>query len=89
MRGPKPTTNRGRRAGGREIRAWVSAEEHERIVATLHNETMDTFVRKAALEWADSRAAVMELLRETFDTDSTRMVADDIDHGEHRREVKS
>ena len=58
MRGPKPTTNRGRRAGGREIRAWVSAEEYARIVAALDGESMDAFVREAALERADRGVAV-------------------------------
>lgn len=32
-RGPKPTTNRGRKAGARELRAWLSADEYGRWVA--------------------------------------------------------
>ena len=32
-RGPKPTTLRGRKAGARELRAWLSAEEYARWVA--------------------------------------------------------
>lgn len=33
-RGPKPTTLRGRKAGGRELRAWVSTAEYDRWIAT-------------------------------------------------------
>lgn len=31
-RGPKPTTGRSPGMGGKELRVWVSAEEHARCV---------------------------------------------------------
>lgn len=50
-RGPKPTTLRGRAAGGREIRAWVSADELARITerATAAGMTVSDYVRACAL----------------------------------------
>lgn len=51
-RGPKPTTLRGRAAGGREIRAWVSAAELDQIKAAAKAEGLDVpdYIRQRALE---------------------------------------
>ena len=49
--GPTPTTRRGRKAGGRELRAWASAAEYAeaRAAADACGETMDAFVRAAVM----------------------------------------
>lgn len=51
-RGPKPTTLRGRAAGGKEIRAWVSSAEMDRIKAAAEAKGLDVsaYVRMRALE---------------------------------------
>jgi uncharacterized protein (DUF1778 family) len=57
-RGPKESTHRGRRAGGRELRAWVSAAEFAEVAAAaaVAGQTRDAFVRDAALERARREA---------------------------------
>ena len=46
-RGPKPTTRRGRKAGARELRAWLSADEYARwiVAAKAAGMTLGDFVR--------------------------------------------
>lgn len=46
-RGPKITTRRGRKAGAKELRAWLSAEEHARWVAaaTSSGQKLGDYVR--------------------------------------------
>jgi hypothetical protein len=46
-RGPKQTTARGRKAGARELRAWLSADEYARWVAAAESAgmTLGDFIR--------------------------------------------
>lgn len=50
-RGPKPTTMRGRAAGGVELRTWVSAAEMDRVRARADaaGMTVPDYVRACAL----------------------------------------
>lgn len=56
-RGPKPTTLRGRAAGGVEVRAWVSAEEYARVsrAARAMGKGVSEYVRDAALAGIDDQ----------------------------------
>lgn len=56
-RGPQPTTRRGRAAGARQLRAWVSAEEYARweAAARAAGLTLGDYVRSLTPE--DERAA--------------------------------
>jgi hypothetical protein len=57
-RGPTPTTFRGRRQGGRELRTWVSAAEYARVEARAKEAGVDLgdFVRDLALRGALAKA---------------------------------
>lgn len=49
---------------------------------------LDEIPRAAQQARDDERAAVVEWLRQHFDTDSVRIAADEIERGEHRTKEK-
>jgi uncharacterized protein (DUF1778 family) len=69
MTDPRPTTNRGRRAGGRELRAWASADEFETVTraAEAAGVTREQFIRDAALGVAKAVAAALEARAKEID----------------------
>jgi hypothetical protein len=69
MTDPRPTTNRGRRAGGRELRAWASADEFETVTRAAESAgvTREQFIRDAALGVAKAVAAALEERMTTAD----------------------
>jgi len=52
MKGRPRTTGRGRTAGGREARAWLSADEHTAAVAAAKGQgvTLGEFLRALVLD---------------------------------------